>query len=207
MSSNELETKKEPYEQTSEEKAAIHRVAKRLEGKSIAPHFTITTCEETGVVTAGYDHEDGVVAQAMLMDNFGTADYGFFHGLSNQLLNVGERGQEGSASASNFVAGVIRSIEPKDEIEAMLAAQMAVVHQSTMLMARCLTRADTITQQDSAERAFNKLARTYTTQMQTLKRYRANAQQTVRVERVTVNEGGQAIVGNVEQGGGHETKI
>ena len=73
---------------------------------------------------------------------------------------------------------------------------------ATMMMAKRLNHADNIPQQDSAERAFNKLARTFTTQMDTLKRYRAKAQQTVRVERVTVNEGGQAIVGNVDRGGG-----
>jgi hypothetical protein len=33
------------------------------------------------------------------------------------------------------------------------------------------------------------------------KRHRAKAQQVVRVERVTVNEGGQAIVGPVQTGG------
>jgi hypothetical protein len=33
--------------------------------------------------------------------------------------------------------------------------------------------------------------------METLKKYRSKASQTVRVERVLVNEGGQAIVGDV----------
>jgi hypothetical protein len=44
--------------------------------------------------------------------------------------------------------------------------------------------------------------RTFTNQMETLKRYRSGAQQTVKVEHVHVHEGGQAIVGNVETGGG-----
>ena len=35
--------------------------------------------------------------------------------------------------------------------------------------------------------------------MEALKRYRSEGQQTVRVERVTVSEGGQAIVGAVTQ--------
>ncbi len=35
-----------------------------------------------------------------------------------------------------------------------------------------------------------KLTRTFTVQMEALKRHRAKAQQTARVERVTVNEGG-----------------
>jgi len=83
----------------------------------------------------------------------------------------------------------------------MLAAQMAVVQMATMTFARRLAQVDTITQQDSAERAFNKLARTFTVQVATLKKYRTGGQQKVPVEHVTVNEGGQAIVGNVETGG------
>ena len=60
---------------------------------------------------------------------------------------------------------------------------------------------ETIQQQDSAERAFNKLVRTFTTQIEALKRYRTGGQQRVVVEHVTVNEGGQAIVGSVSHGG------
>jgi hypothetical protein len=83
----------------------------------------------------------------------------------------------------------------------MLAAQMAAVHMATMTFARRLAHVDNIPQQDSAERAFNKLTRTFTTQMDALKRYRTGGQQKVTVEHVTVNQGGQAIVGNVETGG------
>ena len=54
---------------------------------------------------------------------------------------------------------------------------------------------------EAYERAVTKLSRTYLAQMDALKKYRAKAQQTVRVERVTVNEGGQAIVGSVHAGG------
>jgi hypothetical protein len=62
-----------------------------------------------------------------------------------------------------------------------------------------LANGDTIQQQDSAERALNKLSRTFATQMEALKRYRAGDQQKVTVEHVDVHEGGQAIVGHVEQ--------
>ena len=41
----------------------------------------------------------------------------------------------------------------------------------------------------------------YAMQMETLKRYRTGGQQKVIVEHVTVNQGGQAIVGAVSQGG------
>jgi len=47
-----------------------------------------------------------------------------------------------------------------------------------------------------------KMLRTFTAQMEALKKYRTGGQQKVTVEHVHVNEGGQAIVGNVSQGGG-----
>ena len=50
--------------------------------------------------------------------------------------------------------------------------------------------------------AANKLSRTYTTLLDALNRHRGKGQQVVRVEHVTVQAGGQAIVGSVTQGGG-----
>jgi len=58
-----------------------------------------------------------------------------------------------------------------------------------MAMARRLNQSDNILHRDSAERAFNKLARTFTTQMEALKRYRTGGQQRVVVEHVTVRAG------------------
>ena len=46
----------------------------------------------------------------------------------------------------------------------------------------------------------SRLSRTYLAQMEALKKHRAEAQQTVRVERVTVESGGQAVVGSVQYG-------
>jgi len=89
---------------------------------------------------------------------------------------------------------------PRDELEVMLAAQMAAIHCATMTFARRLNHVENIPQQDSAERTLNKLARTFTTQMEALKRYRRNdGEQKVVVQHVNVNDGGQAIVGTVEQ--------
>src|SRR5215467_4179439 len=87
-------------------------------------------------------------------------------------------------------------------VEAMLAAQMAAVHNATMTFARRLNHVENIPQQDSAERALNKLARTFASQVEALKRYRTGGEQKVTVEHVTVNQGGKAIVGNVTHGGG-----
>jgi hypothetical protein len=68
-----------------------------------------------------------------------------------------------------------------------------------MTLAGRLAQVENIPQQDSAERAFNKLTRTFATQMEALKRYRTGGEQKVTVQHVSVSEGGQAIVGNVTQ--------
>jgi hypothetical protein len=70
---------------------------------------------------------------------------------------------------------------------------------ATLASAQRFAHVDTLAQQDSAERAFNKLARTFAVQMEALKRYRAGGEQNVTVQHVSVGQGGQAIVGNVTQ--------
>ena len=74
---------------------------------------------------------------------------------------------------------------------------MAAVHMASMTFARRLAHVDNIPQQDSAESAFNKLARTFAAQMSALKEYRSKGEQKMTVQHVHVAEGGQAIVGNV----------
>lgn len=127
-------------------------------------------------------------------------------GLVMQIATLGSRYKAVDQEATDFSLGFVDAMKPQDPAEALLCAQMAATHQAVMMMARKLNFIDTIQQQDSAERALNKLMRTYTTQMETLKRYRSKGQQLVRVERVTVEEGGQAIVGNVQHGGGGDEK-
>jgi hypothetical protein len=140
-------------------------------------------------------------AHIQLMEALGTTDLDFLDGILCQLLNVGSRAGKLDERGLNFLLSVIKGVKPRDQVEALLAAQMAAVHAATMTFALRLGRTVTIPQQDSAERAFNKLARTFAAQVEALKRYRSRGDQTVRVEHVTVNEGGQAIVGNVNHGG------
>ena len=120
----------------------------------------------------------------------GTTDSDFLYGLLYQLSDAGSKNGEVREVAVNFMLSVVKGVEPKDQVEAMLAAQMAAVHMQAMTFARKLTNAKYLPQQDSAERAFNKLARTFTTQVEALKRYRTGGQQKVTVEHVTVNETG-----------------
>jgi len=150
--------------------------------------------DDKGVLQIGLDGE----LEKLLL---ATRNVDVMKGLAVQAAKLGSHGNRVDEEASNFALGFAHSMEPQDPAEALLVAQMAAIHQATMMMARRLNLVENLPQQDSAERALNKLARTYAAQMDTLKRYRSKGQQTVRVERVTVEDGGQAIVGNVETGG------
>jgi len=184
------------YELTPEQEAAAKAVRARLRGKPSAPNLKI----KDGTIKI--ESSDEIVGALRLMEALGTADLNFQNGLISQLANVGSQGSDLDEKGLNFMLSMVKGIEPKDEVEAMLAAQMAAVHNATMTFARRLAHVDNIMQQDSAERTFNKLARTFTTQMTALKNYRTGGQQKMTVEHVHVHEGGQAIVGNVQGGGG-----
>ena len=187
------------YEPTSQEVTALEAQHARRQKEKRAPRMKVEM--RGGAANLSFEHEDQGIAGTLLMEAIGTADFEFVEGLLGQLANVGKQGSALDAKDLNFLLAVVKGIEPRDQIEALLAAQMAATHAATMTFARRLAHVENIPQQDSAERAFNKLARTFTAQVEALKRYRSAGEQTVRVEHVTVNDGGQAIVGNVTHGG------
>ena len=143
-----------------------------------------------------------VVAREDVMLVLGTSSQEFMDGVLRQLANAVSPGKDADEEAINFALAVIAGIEPKDELETMLGLQMVSVHLATMTFTRRLAHVETIAQQDSAERALNRLMRTYVAQMEALKRYRTGGEQKVVVQHVNVNEGGQAIVGTVDRGRG-----
>jgi hypothetical protein len=92
-------------------------------------------------------------------------------------------------------------LDPKTEIEGMLATQLVAYHMSAL---DCFRRA-MIKNQNPQVRDYNlnqanKLCRTYTTLLEALRRCQGKASlQKVTVEHVHVHEGGQAIVGHIDQ--------
>ena len=97
-----------------------------------------------------------------------------------------------------MVAALV-SIEPRDELEAMIAAQLLGAHNAAM---ECYRRAMLKDQTFEGYREYlnqaNKLSRTYSVLLDALNRHRGKGQQKVTVEHVHVHSGGQAIVGTIE---------
>jgi hypothetical protein len=185
------EPEKKPYEATQ---AEVEAIAAYLAARRGPPRLKVEMRQ--GMARTTVDHPDERVGTLALMQAIGTTDFDFFNGLIGHLINA-SREKEASEAGTNFMLAVIKGIEPRDQVEARLAAQMAAVHMTSMTLARRLSHTETIPQQDSASNAFNKLTRTFATQMEALKRYRSGGEQKVTVQHVHVSEGGQAIVGNV----------
>ena len=105
-----------------------------------------------------------------------------------------------------FMAAAIAEIKPRDGVERMLAVQMAATHVAMVRAGRWMANADTLAQVQAHTSGYIKLARAYTAQMEALRKHRNGGKQTVVVQHVTVEGGGQAIVGNVETGRGKDGK-
>ncbi|MFO1103040.1 MAG: hypothetical protein U1E20_09070 [Methylocystis sp.] len=117
--------------------------------------------------------------------------------------NADERGNQLSATVA-----ALMGIAPKDELEGMMAAQLVAAHNAAM---ECYRRAMIGEQTFEGRREnlaqANKLSRTYAALLEALNRHRGKGQQKVTVEHVHVHSGGQAVVGNVEAGGGGNPKM
>ena len=108
---------------------------------------------------------------------------------------------DGTTDMRGFLPAIVREIAPRDGIERMLAVQMATTHIALIRQGGRMANADQLPQFEAHERAYNKLARTYTAQVEALRKHRNGGKQTVTVQHVNVEDGGQAIVGNVQAGG------
>jgi hypothetical protein len=102
-----------------------------------------------------------------------------------------------------FLVAAVSEIKPRDGVERMLAVQMAATHVALVRAGRWMATADNLAQSQAHTNGFTKLARTYTTQMEALRKHRNGGKQTVTVQHVNVEDGGRAIVGNVQTGEGH----
>jgi hypothetical protein len=193
-SAKQNEKEKEPRELTAAERKAVEKYQIRSKAK---PTVRFKVANNSAGAQIQLDHPDELIGHMLLMEAFGSADIEFVNGLLSQLANADSNGNKIEESRLNFLVSVVNGIGPKDTVEAMLAAQMAVVHVTSMTFARRLCNVEIVQQQDSAERAFNKLTRTFATQMEALKRYRSRGEPKITLQQVSVSEGGQAIVGDV----------
>ena len=91
--------------------------------------------------------------------------------------------------------------KPTSILEAMLLTQIFTVHISVTQLAYQMNSAKSVEVKSAMSKALNDSARTFSKLLERLDKHRSKVSQTVRVEHITIQEGGQAIVGNVNSKG------
>jgi hypothetical protein len=186
---NKPDTANPARQPTGRDRAPPDRVRHLPQPETPAP------CQDAQHLAISSEHSKESDDFGPLMRMLGTTDRDFAKGLFGQLLSASGRGiDKFDRDGLFFVLGTIKATKPRDELEAMQIAQMAAVHAAMMKVAGDLARAEDLPERESATRALNQLARTYTAQLEAFKRYRSGAEQTVTVQKVSVSEGWQAVV-------------
>jgi hypothetical protein len=149
-------------------------------------------------------------AGARVMNAFGITSTELAECLMSQIINTTHlrSSNEPVAEANlNAALAAVTGIAPRDEAEAMLAVQMVGVHWLAMdLLRKANDRARLI---DAGNLAV-KLLRTYTAQLEALKRYRSAGEQRVVVQHVNVTADRAAVQVNpmpTPQGEGDGMKL
>jgi len=145
------------------------------------------------------DHPDPELGEQLMANALGVADRDAMDGILRQLVRASVSGESPDEVNLSFMISMVKSIKPRDSIEAMLVAQMVSVHVMAMRCAQHLAAAEDLAQHDSAARALGRLARTFPAQIDALNRYRSHGEPAITVQNVSVGDGGNAIVGNVTQ--------
>ncbi|MFT4116153.1 hypothetical protein [Bradyrhizobium sp.] len=143
------------------------------------------------------DHPDPQAGERLLAEALGAVDRDALHGLLRQLVKVGAIGQRPDQGNLAFMISMIKSIAPRDSIEAMLVAQMVCIHVTAMRCAHHLACAGDLAGQDSASRALGKLMRIFPAQIEALNRYRNNGERAITVESLAVQDHSAAITDSV----------
>jgi hypothetical protein len=106
-------------------------------------------------------------------------------------------------SAFNKAITLIVASDPKNQLELMLATQLAMTHltlgKSAQLLDKNYKDVNTI---NSLGNLYTKLSRLGIDQINTLERMKGKGQQKIIVEKVNIESGGQAAIGVYEGGGG-----
>jgi hypothetical protein len=139
-------------------------------------------------------------AENFMKDAVGLAAPKVFYRAVNDLLNI--IGGDDKDDQISIIFLLLQDINPRDSIEGLLAVQMVATHYMNMRMCKLASHPEQT--ENGTDKNINrsiKLSRTYATQMEALNKYRNKGKQTIQVQHVNVEAGGQAVVGNVNGGG------
>jgi hypothetical protein len=154
---------------TAAERQAVRRFKERA-NTNPAIRFKVT--DDGRRFNLELDHSPKPMSRPSLMKELAATDKDFIEGILAQLIGVAGMYNDSSPNFLNFMLSVINGIEPRDPLETMLVVQMATVHVTAMTVARDV--AEVGRHHPESAQCLAKLTRTFTAQMEALKRHRAN---------------------------------
>ena len=135
---------------TAREKTSLLKQIARLDSELPTPRIKVV--EDGAVAEISLHHPNEQIAEGLLAEALGTSDFDFVRGILSQIVTVSSLGGKIDEGAVNFVLAIIKDIKPNDQLEAMLALQMAIAHLAQVKYSTMLGRAEYLSHQDSAER-------------------------------------------------------
>lgn len=148
-------------------------------------------------------HSDEIISSLMVQDTFASSSIGF---ITQQLLHIcnvtAPAGGVATEDSLNAALALIGAVEPRNELEAALAVQMAATHEISLSLATRAKNAQTVEGIREYGNLATKMARTFAAQIKALSDMRRGGEQIIR--HVHVHDGGQAVVAetvNVNRGG------
>ena len=158
---------------------------------------------DSKVVTASISDKDelGIKIQKDRISNLGSTDKDFIDASLNQLINASCKNT--NLTSVNGCLAALAGMKPRDELENMLVSQMIAVHNLAMEMSRRAILPDqTFEGIDANVNRMTKLMRTYAQLVDALQKHRNKGNQKITVQHVQVNNGGKAVIGDVNTGRG-----
>jgi hypothetical protein len=105
-----------------------------------------------------------------------------------------------SEIAVNAALALIEGEKPRGETECAIVIQMACIHSATMAVLGRLGGGHGGDRHVlAAATAASRLSRTFAILVETLRRLRSGGSQVIRIERVDVRDGGQAVIGHINK--------
>ncbi len=160
----------------------------------------MTTTKAKHIVAA--KHSDPIMK---LVKQIGAEDIAtdVINAIMSPLMSLITTQGEDTESAFNKSITLIAASDPKNQLELMLATQLAMTHITLGKSAQLLDRNySQVKSTNSLGNLYIKLSRLGIDQINTLERMKGKGQQKIIVEKVNIEAGGQAAIGVYEGGVG-----
>jgi hypothetical protein len=175
---------------TDAERAEVRDYMARVKARGRPPLRFRVERRPGQTVQLDQTHVHPDIAVFRMMNALGTTSADLADRLVSQIVNATHlqpSNEPISENTLNAALGAVAGIAPRDEAEALLAAQMVGVHWLAMDLLRQIGTTDNRVVFNDMSNLAVKLLRTYTAQLEALKRYRSAGEQRMVVQHQHVN--------------------